>query len=246
MPEGHKDDCGCPVCRSERKAAAKAAAAKEPLIDVKTSPEYKTLLAETEAGLERETRLQTEIKLAQDSLDKADIRAKEMDVIFKRMQKQRNELLRSHAGAVDLLRTTSISHHNVEGHRKGYTQCDNPVCVEAAKLWFTIGEGAGVELAKEDPNLWFEKRERNEAIVANFGDPGELEQGDLEEEPLTTSFDEEEEDEDDIPAPVGHVAQAGELDEIPDSPAFAGKKVRVLHDSGRDRDDPGMPRKAKV
>lgn len=245
MPGVHKPDCRCPICVRKRKVAElnKANGIEEP-IDITEIPEYIRLVEDYEQALEQIRDFQKKMDLVQQTLDKADVQKAESEVLLRRIRKQRNSMTIRQAKAVDLLRSASIVYHRSQGHRIQYENCPDIICRGAVELWFTLGELPGLEVATNNPDLWWDKKENNESIVANFADPEEL--GELEPEDIEEAMEEEEEEEEILPEPEGQVVDPSTLDEVPDSPAFAGKKVRILVPSDHDRDDPGMPKKARI
>lgn len=240
----HAPDCNCVVCKSNRKKAAERPA---PGPDVREDPAYRRLAEDYERSLEQVREFQRGIQAAQQQLDAMEVKVQESERMMRRAYGNLENVTRWYAEVVDMLRSTSIVYHRAEGHRGAHDSCDDMLCRGAAAAWFMIGQGPGVDLAKAAPMEWWFKKERNENIIVQFGDPGPLEASDV-EEALTASFDEEEDGEEGTDmGETDHIVGINELDEIPDHPAFAGKKVRILDATPRrDPSDPGMPKQARV
>lgn len=250
----HKPDCQCVACTSRRKRDAEMKPVVDKMLEKnpRETPEYERLAEDYKTALEAIKQQRGTVQAAQEQMDRLEVKVGEAERTIRRAYAHLAACTRDYAQVVDFLRSASIVYHRANGHRGDYEQCDDLICRGATVAWFEIGQGPGVDLAKKEPLDWWMTKEQNAKAIAQFGDPGPVVPEDLATDlELETSFDDEEqafdEEERETESAPGQSVDPAELDELPDSPAFAGKGVRRLDATPRrDASDPGMPKQARV
>jgi hypothetical protein len=219
----------------------------EPSLVAAAEARYDSLAKQFDVLVEENAALRSQIIIMENQLVRKDVGVGEYDALVARLRQQRDAVTRAHAICVDTLRSTSVSVHSHE-HRGAYDKCEQMFCRIARDQWALIGGVPGVTSAQADPATFWANREQG--AIPTLTPIAPL--------PPTPADEEEDEDEDD-PAesfmdytpPPAPLELGEEIPSDPDlGPAFEGKRIRRIRvaqpDKEKDRDDPGMPKKARV
>jgi hypothetical protein len=190
--------------------------------------------AETDRVLGECETLRTQMTAMQASLNASSFGVGEAQGIINRITNQRDMATLKMASIVDGYRSTSLATHRA-GHTGKYATCTDAHCAQARDIWMYVGEAEGLELILSHPGAFWDK-----TVEASM--------------PTMAVPEDERDEEEELPEPeepLETVPFEGPVeDDLGLAPKYQGKPLRTVIPPDplreKDRDDPGMPKKASV